>query len=105
MVGAYWGVWLAVLLKMLASHVDPFVRAKLAKPDQRELGSTFFVISGSIWASLCGRVICYLVALAAGRRVDRRDAGRAEPSAKLAEDDCQDDKCGEHGDGEDAQVL
>ena len=75
MAGAYWGVWLAVLLKMLASYVDPFVRTKLTKPVQRErvyldwaldwVGSTFFVVSGSIWASLCGRIICYLVASAA----------------------------------------
>jgi hypothetical protein len=122
MVGAYWGVWLAVLLKMLASHVDPFVRIKLAKPGQRErvyldwaldwVGATFFVISGSVWASLCGRVICYLAALAAEavgtrheRRVGRRYASLAEPSAELAEDGRQDDKCGEHGDGEDAKVL
>lgn len=77
--GSYWGLWLATIWKLLASRLSPRLNANLRRPGQRErvflgwtldwVGAILYLLSGSIWAALAGRVLCQAAAFAVARLI------------------------------------
>jgi len=73
--GSYWGVWLSVLWKLLASQTSPWLHTKLRHPGQREIvylswaldwvGAILYFLSKSVWAALFGRALSQASVLAA----------------------------------------
>ena len=94
--GAYWGVWLAALARLLVLRTNPEVRARLKKGGQREfiyldraldwISATLFVVSGSAWPALSARAIGYFTMLALYKRMaGRRPSSRASAKAMSAD--------------------
>jgi hypothetical protein len=75
--GGYWGVWLAVLVSWVASRASPFVRARRTEPGERDMvylhwaldwvSAALFIVSGSVWLALAGRVAGHIAAWLAWR--------------------------------------
>ncbi len=100
LLGPYWGIWLAVLWKMLISRTNPFTAAGLQRTGQREMifldwaldwvGAALFAFSGSVWAALAGRIICRMVVRLALGCISR--SGRPAAPYGLADDQGQDNQ-------------
>lgn len=100
--GVYWGSWAAVICVWLASYLDPACRTKLRTPSPRAiiylgwamdwLSGLFYVLSGSLWATLLARVLAYLPLRALSAW-----PGRPRRRARLLQGQGQNNEQGEHG--------
>jgi hypothetical protein len=131
--GPYWGVWIAVLWKLLASRTSPRLtppdpvggytgvsgaspqlNAKLRPPGQRELvylgwaldwvGAILYLLSKSVWAALFGRALGQASVLAVTRLI-LRGSYQETPLAASANDQGHDDQGHEHGRREEPKAL
>ncbi|MHB0859479.1 MAG: hypothetical protein ACYC5M_18165 [Anaerolineae bacterium] len=113
-VGPYWGVWLAVLGRLVASRANPAHAARLQIAGYREsayldwaidwIAATLYAVSGSAWAAIFGRIACR----AAITALLRWRAGRQAPEVLLVglgEGDGQYDQRGEQPGGENANAT
>jgi len=126
--GPYWGVWIAVLWKLLASRTSPRLNlpptrsggaspqrnARLRHPGQRELvylgwaldwvGAILYLLSKSVWAALFGRALGQASVLAVTRLI-LRGSYQEPPLAASANDQGHDDQGHEHGRREEPKAL
>lgn len=82
LVGTYWGIWLAPVVKMLAARANPYVRARLRQVGEREalflggaldwFAAVVFAFGAGIWGALAARLLGALAARAAMRLAARR---------------------------------
>lgn len=111
--GHYWGIWLGVLAKLLLSHADPWLVARLQNADRRAseilnwaldwVSATLYALSGSLYAPLLGRAICQIGAWATFRR---KSAPQKQAEANLSADDQgQHHQEDEHAGRENAETL
>jgi len=112
--GPYWGVWIAILWKLLASRASPQRNARLRHPGQRELvylgwaldwvGAILYLLSKSVWAALFGRALGQVCVLAVTRLI-LRGSYQEPPLAASANDQGHDDQGHEHGRREEPKAL
>ncbi len=111
--GRYWGIWLGVLAKLLLSHADPWMVARLRNADRRApeilnwaldwVSATLYALSGSLYASLLGRAICQIGAWAT---LWRKSAPQARAEINLSADNqSQHHQKDEHASRENAETL
>ena len=111
--GPYWGIWLAILWKMLISRTNPFINARLKQAGQRELvlldwaldwvGATLYAFSGSTWVALAGRAVCRATVRLVLHLISRRGQ-HATPNG-LADDQGQDDQGHKAADGQNPETF
>ncbi|MHB1296287.1 MAG: hypothetical protein ACYC4R_15005 [Anaerolineae bacterium] len=114
LVGAYWGVWLAVLARLVATRANPAHAARLQVAGYREsayldwaidwIAATLYAVSGSAWAAILGRIACRAAITALLRSRAIRQAPEALPVG-LGKGDGQDDERGEHRGGQNADAA
>ena len=137
LLGSYWGVWFGLVWSFVVRSVNQRQRPAPMTPDRRGfnylagaldwLSATIFVVTGSVWACLLGRLACHAVAQvmyhwSIGRRLNLAASvdeaispGAAASSSEAAplsqafpnsgEDEGQDDQRGEHDRSQDGDAL
>jgi len=113
LLGPYWGVWLSVVWKMLASLTHAKFGSRLRTGGQREyvfldwaldwVGAALYMLSGSLLAALLGRAISLLAVVTIARHMCSHRAHRG--STTSTHDQRQDHQGGKHGDGQDGESL
>jgi len=113
LLGSYWGVWLAIVWKLLASLASGEPGSRLRTPGKREyvfldwatdwVGAVLYALSGSISAALLGRIACLLAVLGIARPACRRR--RLHESVGSAEDQGQSHQAGKHDRGQNRDSL
>jgi len=113
LLGAYWGVWMAIAWKLLASLTRAEVRARLRTPVKREyiflewsldwVDATLYTLSGSALAALFGRAACLVIVMGIARRACRW-RGRSRSTAST-HNQGQDHQSREHGNGQNGDAL
>jgi len=68
LLGSYWGMWLGVVLAMLAARTNPLMQWRMSSPAGRRrayldraldwLSTAILALTGTIWAALLVRVLC-----------------------------------------------
>ncbi len=68
LVGSYWGIWIGVVLAMLAAQTSPLMQWRLASPVGRRrvyldwaldwVSTAVLALTGTVWAGLLVRVLC-----------------------------------------------
>ncbi len=113
LLGSYWGVWMAIAWKLLASLTRAELRARLRTPAKREyiflewaldwVDAILYTLSGSALAALFGRAACLLTVTGIARRACRW-RGRSR-SARSTHDQGQDHQSRKHGSGHNGDTL
>jgi len=113
LLGAYWGVWLGLAWNLGLRRIIRPLRANTASADDRGfhyladaldwLSATLFVITGSLWACLLGRLLCHGAAqIIFGWSIKHRAALLAPTPS--GQNDSQDDQDGKHDGGQDGDA-
>ena len=113
LLGSYWGVWLAIVWKLVASLTTGEPGLRLRRPGEREyvfldwaldwVGGVLYALSGSVLGALLGRGICLVAVLGIARRACRR-RGRSQV-APSPQNQGQDHQAREHDRGHDGDSL
>jgi len=113
LLGPYWGVWVAVVWKLLASLASGEYRSRLPTPGERErvflhwaldwVDAVLYALSGSLLGALLGRGAGLVAVLGMARPACRR-RGRSRQS-RLVQSQGQNPQDGEHGRGQDGDAL
>ena len=113
LLGSYWGVWLAIVWKLLASLAGGEPVSRLRTPRQREyvfldwaldwVGAVLYALSGSLLAALFGRGACLIAVPGIARRACRRRRGNQLTAS--AKNQGQDHQAREHDRGQNGDSL
>jgi hypothetical protein len=114
-IGAYWGVWAALLWAWLTRRANPWLAAQLQHPGQRPwvvlgwgldwVGATLYILSGSVWPALAARLLCAVLVAMLQRRLLALRERRQAAAAASADEQGQGHEHGETGRSEDADAL
>jgi hypothetical protein len=114
LLGGYWGIWFGLAWRLALRWLNRRRRAGLSPANGRAgaylasaldwLAATLFVITGSLWACLLGRLLCQVAAQIIYRWSigSRRREAASIPSG---EDEGQDNQDSEHDSGQDGDTL
>jgi hypothetical protein len=109
LLGSYWGVWFGLAWNLVLRHIVKSRRPGFTSLDRR--GAYYlssFVITGSLWACLLGRILCHVAALLIHHWSIRRRGAVPVSETKLipsGEEEGQSDEDSEHNSSQDGNAL